>query len=72
MILIIGGDKIDTIKRRDCRDHVKRKFNLDKMVDGYEQVYCSLVQKDKDLLLKDPKKLVRRTAVRAKKTLRRR
>lgn len=64
--------KIDQIKRKDCRDHVKKKFNLDKMVEGYEKAYCSLVEKDADLLLKNPSKLVRRTAVRAKRTLKRR
>lgn len=70
MVEAVG--KIDQIKRKDCRDHVKKKFNLDKMVDGYEKVYCSLVQGDADLLLKNPTKLVRRTAVRAKRTLKRR
>lgn len=70
MIEAVG--KIDQIKRRDCRDHVRRKFNLDRMVDGYESAYRALVEKDADLLLKNPRKFVRRTAVRARKPFKKR
>lgn len=62
--------KIPEIKRRDCRDHVKRKFNLEKMIDGYEAAYRNLIEPDQRLLLTNPRKFVRRTAIRAKKTLR--
>ncbi|MDB5178042.1 MAG: group 1 glycosyl transferase, partial [Candidatus Saccharibacteria bacterium] len=37
MVEAVG--KIDTINRRDCRDHVKSMFNVDKMVDHYEQAF---------------------------------
>lgn len=68
MVEAVG--KIDTIKRRDCRDHVTDKFNLDQMVDGYERVYQSLTEADPSLLLKNPRRFMKRTAARAKKTLR--
>lgn len=40
--------KIDTIKRKDCREHVKEKFSVEKMVDGYEASF--------EMLLNAPKK----------------
>jgi len=30
---------IGKINRSDCRKHVKENFNIEKMVDGYEDVY---------------------------------
>jgi len=38
-------DKIDTIKRADCRDHVKAMFSLDQMVDAYEQAFEDVLRK---------------------------
>lgn len=39
---------INNIKRRDCRDHVKEHFSVEKMVDGYEAAF--------EMLLNMPKK----------------
>jgi hypothetical protein len=39
------------------------------MIDGYEQVYRNLSEANQALLLKNPHKLVQRTATRAKKSL---
>jgi len=31
--------KIDQINRKQCRKHVEEKFSLEKMIDGYEEIY---------------------------------
>lgn len=33
---------LDSINRADCREHVKRNFNVDKMVDGYEKLFLKI------------------------------
>lgn len=38
-------DKIDTINRADCRDHVKAMFSLDQMVDAYEDAFEAALRK---------------------------
>lgn len=35
--------KIDSIKRKDCREHVERNFTLGQMVDKYEGIYKKLI-----------------------------
>lgn len=30
---------VDKIRREDCRKHVEKNFNIEKMIDGYEDVY---------------------------------
>jgi len=35
--------KIDSIKRKDCREHVEKNFTLRRMVDKYEEVYKKLI-----------------------------
>ncbi|WP_145433097.1 glycosyltransferase family 4 protein [Lacipirellula limnantheis] len=32
-------DRTKEINRRECRDHVQRRFSIDAMIDGYEKVY---------------------------------
>ncbi len=39
--------KIDSIKRSDCRSHVMANFSMKKMVDGYEAVFQSLIEQPK-------------------------
>lgn len=43
MIKAIG--KIDEIDRKDCRKWVKENFSIKKMVDSYEKIYYSLLDK---------------------------
>ncbi len=35
--------KIDQIDRRECRKHVEENFTIEKMVDGYENVYYKIL-----------------------------
>jgi glycosyltransferase involved in cell wall biosynthesis len=35
--------KIDQIKRKDCRDWVKEKFTIEKMVQDYEQIFYKML-----------------------------
>lgn len=37
--MVEAVQKIDSIDRRACRDHVEQNFSVEKMVDGYEAVY---------------------------------
>lgn len=37
-------EKIDTIHRSDCRDHIKEKFSIDKMVDAYEMAFEQVIR----------------------------
>lgn len=39
--------KIDQIDRRECRKHVEKNFTVEKMVDGYEEVYREILQRTK-------------------------
>jgi len=36
--------KVDKINRTDCRDHVEKKFNVEKMVDEYIEVYKQILK----------------------------
>lgn len=36
--------KVDQLNRRDCREHIKTKFSIERMVDHYEQAFCELLQ----------------------------
>lgn len=40
---VIAIAKIPSLNRQICRDHVLKHFNLHRMVDDYERVYCNLV-----------------------------
>lgn len=37
--MVSAVDKIDRIKRQDCRSHVQAKFSIDTMVDKYEKAF---------------------------------
>lgn len=37
-------DKIDSIKRIECRKHVERNFTVEKMVDGYVKAYQKILK----------------------------
>ncbi len=39
-------ERIDKIKRADCRKHVEDNFTIDKMVEGYEKVYQRIFEKE--------------------------
>lgn len=38
-------ENITSIKRADCRDYVKDKFSMEKMVDAYEEVFEQVIRK---------------------------
>lgn len=37
---------IDKINPKDCREHIEKKFSLEKMVDNYEKVYEEIINKN--------------------------
>ncbi len=39
--------KIDQIDRKECRKWVKEKFTVEKMVDGYEEVFYKILSREK-------------------------
>ena len=39
--------KINEIKREDCRRHVEENFTVEKMVEGYENVYKKVLENEK-------------------------
>lgn len=41
--MILAIEKLPSIKRKDCRDHVVRHFSLDKMLEGYETTLTKIV-----------------------------
>lgn len=67
MVEAVG--KIDSINRRDCRDHVKSQFNIDKMVDHYERVFLDILKEDDPLAIKEASKFVKRNVAKAKRVL---
>lgn len=42
--MIRAMKKIDTIDRKKCREWVEKKFSIDVMVDGYEEVYEKILR----------------------------
>jgi len=40
-------NKVDQIDRRVCREHVAENFSIEKMVDGYEDVYKKIISEQK-------------------------
>jgi glycosyltransferase involved in cell wall biosynthesis len=42
--MIAALKKVDQIDRRTCRAHVEKNFSVEKMVDGYEQAYSTILQ----------------------------
>ena len=41
--MIEAVQKIDQIKRRDCRERVIKAFSYERMIDQYEQAFCELL-----------------------------
>ena len=46
--MIQAVDKIQSISRQDCRNHVEKNFNLKKMVDAYEKLYHDIIDGKKN------------------------
>ncbi|USN96903.1 MAG: glycosyltransferase family 4 protein [Candidatus Nomurabacteria bacterium] len=44
--MILAIEKLPTIKRKDCRDHVVKNFSLTTMIDGYEEVLTRIVSEN--------------------------
>ena len=42
-------EKVGSLDRRACRDHVERRFTPEVMVAGYEEIYTSVTQQRGDL-----------------------
>lgn len=42
--MVQAVQKLDTIDRNDCREHVKQHFSVETMVDGYEKVFDQLIR----------------------------
>jgi glycosyltransferase involved in cell wall biosynthesis len=61
--------KLDTIKRADCRDHVKEQFCVSRMVDGYEAAYKKVLGKRKKLSPQFVKTQLRRVPARLRTNL---
>lgn len=38
-------NKVDTLNRQDCRDHVEKNFSIQHMVDGYEKAFQAVIHK---------------------------
>jgi glycosyltransferase involved in cell wall biosynthesis len=38
--------RVDSIDRKNCREHVKKKFNIKQMVDGYEKIYSDIISEE--------------------------
>lgn len=45
--MIKAVDKVKTISRQECREHVERHFGGDRMAMGYEQAYLAILEKQK-------------------------
>ncbi len=41
--MILAIEKLDSIKRRDCREHVMKHFSIQQMVDGYDHILKEIV-----------------------------
>jgi len=44
--MVAAVKKIDKIKRADCRTHVEKKFDAERMVDGYVEVYKKILREN--------------------------
>jgi len=45
--MIKALNKVNQIKRNDCHHHIRRKFNLQKMVNKYEALYNKILKNEK-------------------------
>jgi glycosyltransferase involved in cell wall biosynthesis len=60
--------KLDQIKRRDCRNHVVRRFDIKRMVDNYERAFLQMLERD-DIAPATPKQRIKRSIKKVKKAL---
>lgn len=67
--MVEGVGKIDTIKRKDCRDHVAKKFAVEQMVDGYEDAFSSLVSNEEPIPVAKTKKFLKKNIKRVRQAL---
>ncbi|MGH7196998.1 MAG: glycosyltransferase family 4 protein [Candidatus Saccharimonadales bacterium] len=71
--MIEAVQKIDTINRADCREHVLQNFSLEKMVDAYEATFEKILSKRKKLTrvknkIRSVPSAVKKVAKKARKT----
>lgn len=62
-------EKIDTISRSACREHVQKHFSIEKMVDGYEAAFEKILQSKRSTLGHTLKTQLRRVTELPLKTL---
>lgn len=43
--MVEAAKKIPAIDRRTCREHVEKNFSIEKMVEGYEQAYYAILER---------------------------
>lgn len=43
--MILAIEKLDKIKRKDCRDHIVKNYSLDAMITGYESALQDIISK---------------------------
>ena len=68
MVEAVG--KIDTIKRRDCREHVAKKFAIDNMVDKYEKAFQKMLEKEAVIIEQRPGTLIKKGISRVRRSIR--
>jgi glycosyltransferase involved in cell wall biosynthesis len=61
--------KISTIKRADCREHVRENFSLAKLVDGYEAAFQQIIDEHKRPALKTVTKRLKQMPEQIKKSI---
>ena len=66
MIEAVG--KLDKINRRDCRDHVAKKFNYEQMVDHYEKAFYDIIG-DSTLPVSTPTEFIKRKIKKVREAL---
>jgi len=69
MVECVG--RISEINRHDCRDHVRKNFSLERMIDGYEAAYMNVLNLQASPRIKTERYL-KMTLDRARKALRKR
>ena len=67
MIEAVG--KIDKINRKDCRDHVTRKFGLTQMVNNYEQAFEKLLERAEPRATIKTKQLIQKSIRKVKRSI---
>ncbi len=65
MIEAVG--QIETIRRKDCRDHVASKFSIEQMVDAYERAFMKMI--DNTVTATTPSSYIKRKIKRVREVL---